>query len=182
MRLPTVFISYTHDSDEHREAVLRFAQLLAKNGIRSVNDFWADPDRRNWGEWAEKYINESNYTLVIASERYRRVGNGEVPDDENQGGQWEVAYLRERLQRSRSEWTRRILPVVLPGRLVEEIPSFLQPSGCTRYHVSELSEAGIEALYRTLTFQPEHVAPKLGRPLVLPPKSGPGSPGWETRP
>lgn len=181
MQLPAVFISYTHDSPEHREAVLRFAELLAEYRIYSVNDFWADPDRRNWGEWAEKYIDDSDYTLVIASEGYRRVGNGEVADDENRGGAWEVVHLRERLQQARSVWTRRILPVVLPSHTISEIPTFLQPYGCTRYPVPTLDADGIQALYRHLSKQPEYTRPALGKPMILPPKSGPGSPGWESK-
>ncbi|MEV0053548.1 SEFIR domain-containing protein [Saccharopolyspora shandongensis] len=181
MQLPTVFISYTHDSEKHQEAVLRFAELLAEYRIYSVNDLWADPDRRYWGEWAEKCIDESDYTLVIASPGYRRVGNGEATDDENRGGVWEVAHLRERLQQARSVWTRRILPVMLPGRTVSEIPTFLQPYGCTHYPVPTLDANGIQTLYRDLTRQPEYTRPELGEPMILPPKSGPGSPGWESR-
>jgi hypothetical protein len=181
VQLPTVFISYTHDSDEHRDAVLRLAELLADYGIDSVNDFWAEPGRRYWGEWAEKCIDESDYTLVIASEGYRRVGNGQVTDDENRGGTWEVVHLRERLQQARSVWTERILPVVLPGHTIGEIPTFLQPYGCTRYSVPSLDPHGIQALYRDLSHQPEYTRPALGKPMILPPKSGPGSPGWESR-
>ncbi|NYH77218.1 hypothetical protein FHR84_000532 [Actinopolyspora biskrensis] len=178
MQLPTVFISYIHDNDEHRDQVRKFARLLGDRRIHSENDFWLDPVRRDLGKWAERCIKNTDYTLVIASPRYRLVGNGEVSDDENEGGQWEVSILRDMLQRARSKWTKRILPVVLPGRTKAEIPDFLQPWGVTHYPVPTLDDEGIEELYRTLTLQPEHVRPELGPPLELPPKSGPGSPGW----
>ncbi|MCX2729436.1 hypothetical protein OOZ19_04230 [Saccharopolyspora sp. NFXS83] len=181
MHLPTVFITYTHDSHEHCAAVQQFATLLSDKHIYSENDFWVGTDRQNWGVWAEKYIDETDYTLLIASEGYRRVGEGKVTDDQNRGGAWEIAHLRERLQQARSVWTERILPVVLPGHFITDIPIFLQPYSCTRYQVPTLDEHGIVNLYRGLTRQPEHVRPPMGRPLILPPKSGPGSPGWESR-
>lgn len=179
---PTVFISYIHEDDEHRAQVLEFAQLLAGLGIASVNDFWLKPYRHDIGKWAEHYIRNSDYTLVIASPRFRCIGDGYGTDDENEGGQWEIALLREKLQQTRSEWTRRILPVLLPGHTKEEIPDFLQPSGAHHYHVPEITKDGVEKLYRTLTEQPKHVKPDLGEPMPLPPESGPGSPGWEAGP
>ncbi|MEU5845310.1 SEFIR domain-containing protein [Saccharopolyspora shandongensis] len=182
MQLPTVFISYIHEDDEHRAQVLKFAQLLADLGIDSGIDFWLGPERQDIGEWAEHYIEKADYTLVIASTRYRDIGNGYGTDHENRGGKWEIVVLREKLQKARSVWTPRILPVLLPGHTEEEIPDFLQPCGAHRYDVPEINEKGIEKLYRTLTKQPKHVKPELGESMVLPPKSGPGSPGWESGP
>lgn len=181
MQLPTVFITYTHDSQEHKDAVRRFAEVLHGRGIYSRNDFWDVLERQDWGQRGENAIDDTDYTLVIASEGYRRVGNGNVADDENRGGTWEVKYLRERLQQARSVWTRRILPVVLPGHSLDDIPMFLQPYGCTHYEVPTLDVDGIQSLYRALTKQPEYTRPTLGEPMILPPKSGPGSPGWEAR-
>ncbi|MDA3647939.1 TIR domain-containing protein [Saccharopolyspora indica] len=181
MQLPTaVFISYIHEDEEHRKQVLKFVQLLASMGIDSVNDFWLKPYRHDIGKWAEHYIRASDYTLVIASPRFRLIGDGYGADHENEGGQWEIALLREKLQQARSEWTRRILPVLLPGHTKAEIPDFLQPSGAHHYHVPEITKDGVEKLYRTLTKQQKHVKPELGEPMELPPKSGPGSPGWES--
>lgn len=181
MQQPTVFISYIQESDEHCAQVLKFAQLLAKRGIRSENDFWLEPVRQDFGVWAEHLIKATDFTLVIASPRFRDIGNGYGTDDENRGGRWEITLLREMLQQARSTWTERLLPVILPGRTKEEIPDFLQPSGASHYHVPSLTGEGIEDLYRTLTRQREHVRPELGQLVELPPKSGPGSPGWESK-
>ncbi|MEV6228066.1 toll/interleukin-1 receptor domain-containing protein [Saccharopolyspora shandongensis] len=175
MQTPTVFVSYTHDDDRHRAQVRGLVDLLAAHAIRSKVDYLAGPERRDWWPWARTNILECEYTLVIASPQYRRMGDGSGPNDKNLGGQCEASLLRDMVQSDRAMWTRRILPVVLPGRSIWEIPDFLQPCAATHFVVDELTMPGITNLYRTLTGQPQHTAPELGKPLELPPESGPGS-------
>lgn len=180
MQTPSAFISYTHDSDQHCAQVREFAELLVSYGITVKADFWAGTPRRDWYPWANNYTYECEYTLVIASPGYRSMGDERGPNDENLGGRSEAALLRDLIQRDRRHWIERILPVVLPGRSIDEIPDFLQPNAATRYEVTEMSLRGIDDLYRTLTGQPRHVPPVLGSPVWLLPESGPGSPGWST--
>ena len=37
---PTVFISYSHDSDEHKNWVLQLATRLRSNGVDVILDRW----------------------------------------------------------------------------------------------------------------------------------------------
>jgi hypothetical protein len=172
---PKVFISYTHDSDQHCQQVRGFATLLVDSGIDVELDQWATGPRQDWQAWATRGMTESDYVVVIASEGYRRMGDGNGPGDLNLGGQSEAALLRDLLQGSRRTWTSKILPVVLPGQGIEGIPLFLQPHAADRYPVDSLTRESAEDLLRTITRQPRHLRPPLGKPLVLPPKSGPGA-------
>ncbi|MDT8913393.1 toll/interleukin-1 receptor domain-containing protein [Amycolatopsis sp. PS_44_ISF1] len=173
---PTVFISYTHDDDDaHRESVREFATLLRKCGVRAILDQWAVSGRQDWQAWATRCITEADFVLVVASRGYRRMGDGNGPHEENLGGRAEAALLRDLLQGDRRTWTKKILPVILPGHRVDEIPLFLQPYAADHYRV-ELTEPGIEGILRVLTQQPRHVPPPLGPPRALAPLSGPGSP------
>ncbi|GAA1989844.1 toll/interleukin-1 receptor domain-containing protein [Amycolatopsis minnesotensis] len=172
---PTVFVSYTHDDEQHRRAVREFASFLQDNGVDVVLDQWAEDHRKDWQAWAQKGMTESDYVIVVASDGYRRMGDGNGPNDRNLGGQSEAALLRDLLQGDRRAWTPKILPVLLPGQGIEGIPLFLQPHAADRYAVDAFTPAGAEDLIRTVTRQPRHVRPPLGRTLVLPPESGPGA-------
>ncbi|MEV5300942.1 toll/interleukin-1 receptor domain-containing protein [Amycolatopsis methanolica] len=178
----TVFISYAHDDEQHRATVREFAASLRAQGIDADIDSWADTDRRDWQAWATEHILSADFVLVVASKVYREMGDGLGPADRHRGVQAEAALLRDLLSEDREKWTRKVLPVILPGHRIDEIPLFLQPYNVDRYDVS--SPGGVEYLLRTLTRQPEHVRPPLGPPVVLPPKSGPGavpagrSPQW----
>jgi len=172
---PKVFLSYTHDDEAHRKAVLDFATFLTEQGIDIVLDRWTSGRRQDWQAWATKNMTESDYVVVIASPGYRRMGDGNGPNDRNIGGQSEAALLRDLLQGDRNTWTQKILPVLLPGREVDAIPLFLQPHAADRYPVESLTVEGAEDLLRVLTRQPRHVRPPLGPRPVLLPRSGPGS-------
>jgi hypothetical protein len=46
---PRVFISYAHDSPEHKDQVLRFATFLrARAGLDVHFDQWYENERRDW--------------------------------------------------------------------------------------------------------------------------------------
>jgi serine/threonine protein kinase len=89
--------------------------------------------------------------------------------------QFEAALMRDMLTGDRNTWIAKVLPVVLPGRSIEDIPVFLQPYSASRYLVDALTMDGIDELYRVLTGQPRHVAPELGRLVVRPPLAGSSS-------
>lgn len=174
---PKVFISYIHDSPEHCESVREFATFLRSGqGIDAVLDQWVTERRQDWQAWAMRNILESDFVIVVASEGYRRVGDGFGPNDRNLGGQAEAATLRDLLQGNREDWTRKLLPVVLPGHRIEEIPQFLQPRAADHYIIESFTPEGTDELLRHLTRQPRHLLPPLGKPPVLPPLSGTTAP------
>ena len=40
MEIPKVFVSYSHDSDEHKEWVLQLSTRLRQNGVDVILDRW----------------------------------------------------------------------------------------------------------------------------------------------
>lgn len=175
---PGVFLTYAHDSVAHLTIVREFAALLSSAGIDPILDQWQGSARRDWYSWGLQFMAMADFVVVIASPGLRRVGDGHGPNDRNLGLQAEMAFLREQLQRDRLGWTAKVLPVVLPGRSVDEIPEFLQPSTCDHYVIESLTLSGTEDLLRTITGQPAHVAPPVGPVIELPPRSGPHRPSW----
>ncbi|WP_285484198.1 SEFIR domain-containing protein [Amycolatopsis sp. NBRC 101858] len=166
---PKAFISYAHDSEDHKDAVLTLAELLTRKGIDVILDQWADPVRKDWGSWALGHIMNSDFVIIVASLDYQRVGDGLIATTNNPGAQSEVVVIRDQLHHDRPAWTRKLLPVVLPGHNIGEIPLFLQPFSADHYVISELTDVGIDDLLRTLTRQPRRVRPPLGAVPNLPP-------------
>lgn len=166
---PRVFISYAHDSDEHREGVLRFASFLRAQGIDAVLDTWCEGESQDWYAWAIRELTGADYVLVVASPRYRQVGDGCGPQGMHRGVQSEAALLRELIYGNRDRWRQRILPVLLDGHGPDEIPLFLQPHSASRYTVRAFTVADAAPLLRVLLRRPVHVPPPVALPPVVTP-------------
>jgi hypothetical protein len=160
---PRVFVTYSHDSEEHKSLVREFCTVLRRDaGVDVHLDQWDDDGRVDWSLWAMEQIREADFILAIASPAYRVRAEGLAPADEGRGAQFEAALLRDGLTRDLVEQTGRILPVVLPGRSVKEIPSFLRPYSTTHYLVDELTVAGVEGLLAALNNVAKHPKPERG--------------------
>lgn len=172
-----VFVSYAHESEEHKAQVLDFAAFLRGAGVEAVLDLWAADVRRDWSAWAIGEMTAADFVLVVASERYRRSGDGNGPAGESRGVQSEAALMRELVHGDRAAWLPKVLPVVLPGHTVDQIPLFLQPRSASHYVVSSFTTAGAAELLRILLRLPGHVPPAVNpdRP-DLPPHTGTPAP------
>ena len=160
---PIVFISYSHDSDEHKAHVGRFAAFLRRRiGLDVRLDQWDDNVRRDWALWATMLFNAADFVIVIASPDFRRRADGEAAADEGRGAQFEAAMLRNSLTKDHGAATRSILPVVLPGGSVDDIPTFLSPYSATHFKISEFTRDGVAELRHAITGIGEHPTPELG--------------------
>lgn len=181
-RPPRVFISYAYDSDEHRRQVHQLAQFLRREGGIDVRfDEWATHQRRDWAVWMIDQLHNADFVLVVASPAYKRRAEGQAAASDGRGVQFEAALLRDLLTKDRPTWIPKVLPVMLPGRSIDEIPAFLQPYSASRYQVRSFTIDGIDELYRVLTGQPRHPSPELGPLLVRPPATiptGDTTPTW----
>lgn len=148
---PAVFISYAHDNEQHKAAVLEFATFLAHSGaVRVELDEWRTGRRRDWDAWAREHIRNADYVIVIASPKYREVGDGAAPSDLHRGVQAESSILREYLYEDRRKWLPRIIPVVLPGGTLADLPGFVQPYTASHYRLDAITRDGIEPLLKVL--------------------------------
>lgn len=149
-----VFVSYAHDSSPHQRLVLRFCERLCRAGVDVRVDEWEDDLRRDWYLWMIEQLEKADYVVVVASPRYRAAGDGTLPPDSHRGVQTESAALRNYLHQDRETWTRKILPVILPGRSVDDIPLYLQPYCASHYRIPKISTAGVSELTRVIAGRP----------------------------
>lgn len=167
---PKVFVSYAHESDEHKAQVLAFATFLRRVGIVAVLDLWSAAERQDWYSWAIREMTDADYVLVVASERYLVTGDGNGPNTLHRGVQSETALLRDLVYGDRARWLPKILPVVLPGHTIDHIPLFLQPHTASRFPVTSFDTTGAEKLLRVILRQPGYITPAVStEQLILPP-------------
>jgi len=162
MTAPTVFISYSQDSDEHKEKVLRLADCLRDDGIDANLDQYQTNPPEGWQLWMEKQIRDSQFVILVCTETYlKRV----MKEDEGRGKgiMWESTIVYSYLYEA-GVVNEKLIPVVFGHENTKYIPVPLKPT--TFYDVS--TEEGYENLYRRLTNQPYTTKPELGALKKLP--------------
>jgi hypothetical protein len=72
--LPRVLISYSHDSTEHKEGLLRLARPLRKDGIAAKIDQYVGGGRRSggWPSWMLDKLDWAECWLLICVETFYR--------------------------------------------------------------------------------------------------------------
>ena len=79
MKPPRVFISYSHDSAEHKEWVLKFATTLRQRGVDAVLDQWDLKPGFDLPHFMETELASCDYAVMVCSERYVAKANGGEP-------------------------------------------------------------------------------------------------------
>lgn len=165
----TAFVCYAHDSPEHKHAVLQLAELLVHNGMTVTVDQLVDARRRDWGQWAIDHISAADFVLIVASPDLKAAADACPRTRRNLSVRSELSVIRDLLHRDREIWIAKLLPVLLPGGELADIPLFLQPHSADHYWVRDFTVAGAEDLLRTLTGQARRVPPCRGTVPLLPP-------------
>src|SRR5947208_851989 len=90
-----VFISYSHDSEDHRSAVLALADRLRGDGVDCRIDRYVPFPPEGWPQWMLAHIEQSNFVLVICTATYaRRISGGEAPGH-GLGAAWEGQLITQ---------------------------------------------------------------------------------------
>jgi len=171
---PRVFLSYSHDSDEHADRVLALADALCDGGIDVILDRYVDPaPKEGWPRWMDRNLDEAQFVLMVCTETYRRRAMGLEEAGKGLGVDWEGNLINNLIYHRINEDKPsglRFIPILLPGSKPDHIPTPIL--GHTRYQIAafDFTDPGFEALYRHLTDQPATPRPELGPIQNLPPK------------
>lgn len=160
---PKVFISYSHDSQEHKERILALADRLRADGIDSNIDQYEDSPSEGWQRWMLNQVEASDYTLIVCSQQYERRFRGHEDVGKGKGATWEGGIVIQELYDAQSK-NLKFIPVTFTSQDSGFIPSPLRSA--TYYRLD--SEDGYELLYRRLTNQSLTRKPNLGKLRSLP--------------
>jgi hypothetical protein len=156
-----VFVSYSHDSPEHKQWVTDFSSNLVKNGIDVILDQWDLGLGDDVPKFMEKSVSSSDRVLMICTELYVRKA-----DDGVGGVGYEAMVVTGELVQNIG--TSKFIPV-----LRQKTPKKILPkSMSTRFYVdmSLDDHKQFEVLLRELHQAPAVEKPALGKnPFVKSP-------------
>jgi SEFIR domain-containing protein len=164
----TVFISYSDDSEEHREKVLALSERLRADGIDTILDQYVNgsPDE-GWPRWMLNGLDAADSVIVLCTETYYRRFRGHEEPNKGKGVDWEGALITEEIYKSRSR-TLKFVPVFLGTVNEDWIPEPLRSST----HYSLTSESAYQRLYDFLLAQAGVEAGAVGALKAKPRRKG----------
>jgi SEFIR domain len=157
-----VFISYSHDSQAHKERVLALADRLRDDGIDCNIDQYEQSPLEGWQRWMINEVEAADLVLVVCSETYNRRFRGDENAGKGKGVSWEGSVIIQELYDVQG-LNSKFIPIILTADDSKFIPSPLSSTTCYSLIVAD----DYELLYRRLTNQ--HSTPKqeLGKPPKL---------------
>jgi hypothetical protein len=154
MPAPKVFISYSHDTPQHKEWVRNLASALRANGIDAVLDQWDLSPGQDMAAFMTGGIQAANRVLLICTGPY--VSKAEA----GTGG---VGYERLIVTAEvvGSIDTIKFIPIVRDNATARKVPNFLGPRMYIDFSDDAQYPVKLEELTREI-----HQAPALVRPPV----------------
>jgi hypothetical protein len=167
---PKVFVSYSHDSDLHKDWVLRLATRLVANGVNILLDQWDLTLGSDLPRFIESGLTAADRVLAICTLQYVEKANA------GRGG---VAYEKMILtaQMMQDITTDRVIPVIRANPLATLVPIFLSSRVYLDFRDDLAYEARYGELLRDIHGQgvkprppvganPFHSVPTLTAPLI----------------
>jgi hypothetical protein len=156
MDAPRVFISYSHDSPEHRAWVLRLAKDLRENGVDALLDQWDLALGQDLVSFMHKGIAESDRVLLVCSEKYVA---------KSVSGLGGVGYERLIVTADVAQDidTKKFIPVVRDNNSKIKVPGFLGPRLYIDFSDDAAYKIRLEELLRELLGRPVVAKPPLGK-------------------
>ena len=123
---PRVFLSYSHDSDEHADRVLALADALCDCGIDMILDRYVHPaPAEGWPRWMDQNLDEAKFVLMVCTETYRQRVRGREEPGKGLGVRWEGSLISNRIYHDEPSGSR-FIPILLPGSEPAHIPNPVQ--------------------------------------------------------
>lgn len=152
---PVVFVSYSHDSEEHRAWVLQLATRLRSNGVDVLLDRWDLRLGSDLASFMERGLSRSQRVLSVCSANYVKKANA------GSGG---VGYEKqiltaELMLNPNTDW---VIPLVRNNPDIRKTPTFLGSRVYISFEDDNLYEARYEDLLRDIHEVPILPIPPIG--------------------
>jgi len=157
--MPTAFISYSWESDQHKAWVRDFAARLRADGIDVRLDQWDLVPGDQLPEFMERAVRESDFVLVVCTPRYREKSDQRVGGVGYEGDIMSGEVFTDRNQ-------RKFIPILREPPWPSSAPTWLLSKYYVDLSQSPFSESQYQDLLNTI-LGTRPLAPPIGN--VSPP-------------
>jgi len=156
---PTVFVSYSWDSEEHKLWVLKLSADLIRSGVKVLIDEWDLIKYQNdLHLFMESGIRDSDFVLIVCTPNYAQRAN-----DRKGGVGVENTIITGEYHDKKTGV--KYLPIVRDYRvkITESMPTYLKTKSAIDFKQNEKYDQKIEELIRRILNIPRYQKPKLGK-------------------
>jgi len=154
MNIPKVFISYSHDTQEHKRWVLELTTRLRNNGIDAILDQFELQPGDDLPHFMESNLAKADKILMICTNKYVEKAN------DGQGGVgYEKMIITSHLLKKIDE--NKIVPLVRQTGDAS-VPTFLRSKMYINFSKDEDFEFSYDSLVRTIHGSPLFKKPAIG--------------------
>lgn len=160
MAIPKVFVSYSHDSQEHKKWILDFATRLRNTGVDASLDQWDLKPGDDLPHFMEQNLAASERVLMVCTERYVEKANSGAG-----GVGYEKMIITADLLRTID--SNKVIPIVRQNGTYA-VPTFLRSKLFLDFSSDDQFEFSFDELIRTLHNAPLFIKPEVGNSPFTP--------------
>lgn len=153
---PKVFVSYSHDTPEHKRWVAELATKLRQNGVDAVLDQWDLQPGKDVPMFMEEQLKECDFALLICTERYVEKANSGTG-----GVGYEKMIVSAELIKDID--VGKFIPIIRQSGS-HLVPTFIETKLFIDFSNDEFFETVIDDLLRRLLGEEISKKPPLGTP------------------
>lgn len=151
---PKVFISYSHDTPEHKRWVLEFATTIRERGVDAILDQWELRPGDDLPHFMETYLDRAEYVLMICTNNYVEKAN------KGTGGVGYEKMIMTASLLARID-TNKVIPIIRQNG-TKNLPTFMGSKIYVDFSKDEDAEYSFDELMRTLLEAPLFEKPTIG--------------------
>jgi hypothetical protein len=154
----TAFISYSWDSEDHRQWVIRLATSLVSNGVNVLIDEWDLDLGDDVAKFMEQGVRDADRVLIVCSDEYVRKADAGIG-----GVGYEKMIVTGELVRNMG--TKKFIPVIREGDNPDKLtPSFLATRLFCDFRDDDSFDQKLAELASSITHGTKITKPPLGKP------------------
>ncbi|MDD5362888.1 MAG: toll/interleukin-1 receptor domain-containing protein [Ignavibacteria bacterium] len=154
MKIPNVFISYSHDNQEHKKWVLELASRLRNNGIDAILDQFKLQPGDDLTHFMETNLVTADKIIMVCTDKYvEKANNGEG------GVGYEKMIITSNLMKKITG--NKIIPLIRQN-LTLKVPIFLKTKKYINFSDQNIFEYNYDELVRTIHNSPLFKEPPVG--------------------
>lgn len=153
---PQVFISYSHDSSEHKNWIIQLATRLRSNGVDIILDAWNTKLGSDLASFMEHGLSKSQRVICVCSDNYIAKANG----GKGGAGYEKQIMTSELIVDQNTNW---VIPLIVNNSSDKKTPTFLSGRKYINFEDLELYEVKYEELLRDILEEPVLPIPPIGQ-------------------